>query len=59
MTVQELYNALGSLIDQGNGNLNALLADTEGGMDLYLITDLEIRKATSVSNDLVDVLVIM
>lgn len=59
MTVKELRDALNSLIEnEGKGDIPVLMASAEGSGDLFLITNLGLRKVPNVSREIVDVLVI-
>ena len=59
MTVKELRDALNSLIqNEGKGDIPVLIASTEGSDDLFLITNLGLRKVPNVSREIIDVLVI-
>ena len=59
MTVKELRDALNSLIEnEGKGDIPVLIVSTEGSDDLFLITNLGLRKVPNVSREIIDVLVI-
>ena len=59
MTVKELYDTLGSLVNtQCKGDIQVLQSSTEGSDDHFLVTDLELRQIPDINGELVEVLII-